>query len=119
MRTWPPGMSWYWFDSAQLTASGPNRGTVTAMVPPGRSTRDSSAMAVPSSGMCSRTSDAMTRSKLASAKGRRRASPWTTPASSSDCTSPASSMAPMVSRTCATSVDWASRATTRAPRRTA
>ena len=33
----------------------------------------------PSSGMCSSTSEAMTRSKLPSAKGRRRASPWTTP----------------------------------------
>ena len=40
-----------------------------AMVPPGRSTRASSAMACSSSGMCSRISEAMTRSKVPSANG--------------------------------------------------
>ena len=46
MRTCPPGTSWYSDDNAQLTTSGPKRGTVTAIVPPGRSTRASSAMAL-------------------------------------------------------------------------
>ena len=77
MRTWPPGVSWYSSESAQLMASGTQRGTVTAMAPPGRSTRASSRMAAVSSGMCSSTSEAITRSKVASAKGRASASPWT------------------------------------------
>ena len=77
MRTWPPGVSWYSSERAQLIASGPQRGTVTAMVPPGRSTRASSRMAATSSGMCSRTSEAMTRSKVASGNGRASASPCT------------------------------------------
>ncbi len=76
-------------------------------------------MAALSSGMCSSTSAAITRSKVPSENGSRRALPWTTPASSSRRTSPASTMAPMVFLTCVTSSDWASRATTRAPSRTA
>ena len=35
MRTWPPGVSWYSSESTQLMASGAQRGTVTAMAPPG------------------------------------------------------------------------------------
>ena len=41
----PPGTLWYSSDSAQLSSSGPKRGTVTAIVPPGRSTRASSPIA--------------------------------------------------------------------------
>ncbi len=89
MRTWPPGVSWYSSESAQLIASGTQRGTVTAMVPPGRSTRASSLMAARSSGMCSRTSDAITRSKVPSGKGSASASPCTAvagwPGASSPC----------------------------------
>ena len=77
MRTWPPGVSWYSSDSAQLMASGTQRGTVTAMAPPGRRTRASSRMAAVSSGMCSSTSDAITRSKVPSGKGSDSASPCT------------------------------------------
>ena len=53
----------------------PVAGTVTATRPPGLSTRKISAIAVASSGMCSSTSDAMTRSTLASGKGRCSRSP--------------------------------------------
>ena len=83
----------------QQTCSGSQAGTVTAMVPPGRSTRASSSSAAWSSGMCSSTSEAMTRSKAPSAKGRRVPSPCTAPASESGPTSPASAMAPKVLRT--------------------
>ena len=48
---------------------GSQRGTVTAIVPPGRSTRTSSAIAAVSSGMCSSTSEATTRSNSPSANG--------------------------------------------------
>ncbi len=100
--------------------SGPQRGTVTAMVPPGRSTRASSAMADSSSGMCSRTSDAMTRSKEPSAKGSWRASPWVDPTLGSPAAnSPATSMAPKVSCTLRTSSQLASKDTTAAPSRAA
>jgi hypothetical protein len=102
-----------------LTASGPKRGTVTAIVPPGRSTRDNSAMAPLSSGMCSSTSEAITRSNVPSENGSRRALPCTTPASSSRRTSPASTMAPIVFRTWVTSSTGGVEATTRAPSRTA
>ena len=119
MRTWPPGVSWYSSESAQLIASGPQRGTVTAMVPPGRSTRASSRMAARSSGMCSSTSEAMTRSKVPSGKGRASASPCTAVAGWSGASSPASTMAATVPRTWATSSGPASRATTAAPRRAA
>ena len=98
---------------------GPVAGHGDGHRPPGRRTRDSSAMAPVSSGMCSRTSEAITRSKLPSPKGSRRALPWTAPASSSFSTSPASTMAPMVLRTWVTSSLAASQATTRAPSRTA
>src|SRR3954463_12138996 len=57
--------------------SGPYRGTVTATRPPGLSTRAISANAVASSGMCSSTSEAMTRSTLASGTGRVQRSPRT------------------------------------------
>ena len=56
---------WYSSDSAQVSSSGHHLGTVTARVPPGLSTRASSAMADRSSGMCSRASQA------ASERGRR------------------------------------------------
>ena len=59
--------------------SGSQRGTVTAIVPPGRNTRTNSAMAAASVGMCSRTSAAITRSKAPSGNGTVRASPRTTP----------------------------------------
>ena len=77
MRTWPPSTNgaWYSSDSAQHTRSGSQAGTVTAMVPPGRSTLVSSRAAAPSSGMCSMTSDAMMRSKVPSANGSASASP--------------------------------------------
>ena len=55
---------------AQQTCSGNQAGTVTAMVPPGRRTRTSSSRAARSSGTCSMTSEAMTRSKLPSANGQ-------------------------------------------------
>ena len=79
MRMWPPLTAWYSSDSAQLTSSGPKRGTVTAIVPPGRSTRASSPIAARSSGRCSRTSEQMTRSNVASGNGRCSPSPWTVP----------------------------------------
>ena len=61
--------------SAQQIRSASHAGTLTAMVPPGRSTRASSRMAASSSGMCSRTSAAMIRSKDPSGNGSRVASP--------------------------------------------
>ena len=69
MRTWPPGTSWYSRDSAQQIRSGSQAGTVTATVPPGRSTRAISAMARLSSGTCSRISATMTASKAPSGNG--------------------------------------------------
>ena len=65
--------------SLQQIVSGSHAGTVTASVPPGRSTRASSARAARSSAMCSSTSAAMTRSKAPAANGRRRADACTTP----------------------------------------
>ena len=115
MRTWPPGVSWYSSERAQLTASGPQRGTVTAIVPPGRSTRDSSLMAATSSGMCSSTSEAITRSKVPSGNGSASASPCTAVPGGRPASSPASTMAPKVPRTWATSSGPASSATTAAP----
>ena len=73
---------------ADLLRAG-TTGTVTAIVPPGRSTRASSARAAASSGMCSSTSAAMTRSNGPSANGRRVASPCTVPAQRRSSTSPA------------------------------
>ena len=78
MRMCPPSLAWYSSDSAQQIRSGPYRGTVTATRPPGLSTRAISAIAVTSSGMCSSTSEAMTRSTLASGNGRCSRSPRTT-----------------------------------------
>ena len=90
------------------------------MEPPGRSTRDSSHMAVRSSGMCSRTSEAMTRSKEPSPNGRRSASPRTAPTLAvSTLSSPATDMAPKVSCTLRTSSAPASNPTTSAPSRAA
>src|SRR5213592_1828882 len=63
-------------------------------------------MARSSSGTCSSTSAAITRSKLASAKGSRQPSPLTAHA----CSSPASAAATSLSSTAS-----ASTATTRAP----
>ncbi len=74
------------------------RGTVTAMSAGRR--RANSLMAATSSGMCSRTSDAITRSKVPSANGRRNASPCTAEAGWSGASSPASTIAPSAS-TCA------------------
>ena len=79
--------------------SGSQRGTVTAIVPPGRSTRTSSAIAWMSAGMCSRTSAATTRSNSPSANGSDSASPSLTSASAPSGTSPASRIAPNRSRT--------------------
>ncbi len=95
MRTWPPAASgaWYSADSAQQTFSGSHDGTVAASTPPGRSTRRTSAMAPVSSGMCSKTSEQMTRSKVSSGNGRRRASPLSATPSPSLGASPASRMA--------------------------
>src|SRR3954463_9384999 len=73
MRTCPPSTEWYSSDRAQLRSSGYQRGTETAMVPPGRSTRTSSAMAARSAGMCSSTSAAITRSKVSSENGSANA----------------------------------------------
>ena len=57
--------------SFQQTTSGNQRGTVSAMVPPGRSTRTSSTSAWMSAGTCSRISAATIRSNSPSAKGRQ------------------------------------------------
>ena len=101
MRTWPPSTNgaWYSSDSAQQTFSGSQAGTVMAMVPPGRSTRVSSSRAARSSGTCSMTSEAMTRSKEPSVNGRRVPSPWTEVHERSGAISPASFMANWVART--------------------
>ena len=79
MRMWPPGWSWYSWFSAQHTRSGQRVGTVTAMRPPGRSTRTSSAIATVSAHTCSSTSDVMMQSKVASGKGSASASPCRPP----------------------------------------
>ena len=55
--------------AASRSTSGSQRGTVTATVPPGRSTRTSSAIAWMSAGMCSRISAATIRSNSPSANG--------------------------------------------------
>ncbi len=116
MRTWPPSTNGAWYSSlsSQQTFSGSHAGTVTAIVPPGRSTRASSAIAPPSSGMCSITSEAMTRSKAPLSNGRCTASPLTAPVQPSSATSPASAIAPNVARTSLSSASLMSQATTRA-----
>ena len=121
MRTWPPTAlgAWYSSDSAQHTFSGSHAGTVMEMVPPGRSTRSSSSRAPTSSGMCSITSEAMTRSKVPSGNGRRVASPAAAVAMASGEASPWAAMAPKVPMTWASSGSDMSLATTRAPRRRA
>src|SRR5690349_20472543 len=96
--------------------SGSQRGTETASVPPGRSTRTSSLIASTSAWMCSSTSAATTRSNSPSAKGRARASPSLTSASAPAGTSPASRIALNHSRTVASSSASWSKATTSAPR---
>ena len=95
MRTWPPSTNgaWYSSDSAQQMRSARNAGTVTAIVPPGRSTRTSSPMAAASSEMCSNTSAAMIRSKLASGNGSAVASPCAQALRAPSPRSPAASMA--------------------------
>ena len=95
MRMWPPGTNgaWYSSDSAQQTFSGNQVGTVTAIVPPGLSTRWSSAIAASRSGMCSSTSLHTMRSKVSSGNGRPVPSPFTAAAAAPAGTSPASSMA--------------------------
>ena len=70
MRMRPP-LAWYSSDSAPNRSAPARSGHVTATRPPSLSTRKISAIAVASSGMCSSTSDAMTRSTLASGKGRQ------------------------------------------------
>src|SRR6478735_1352331 len=79
--------------------SGSQRGTVRAIVPPGRSTRTSSPSAWMSAGTCSRISAATTRSNSPSANGSDSASPSLTSASAPAGTSPASSIATNRSRT--------------------
>src|SRR6476469_3316496 len=97
--------------------SGNHRGTETASVPPGRSTRTSSSMAWMSAGMCSSTSAATTRSNSPSAKGSESASPSLTSASAPSGTSPASFIAAKSSRTPeSSSASW-SKAITSPPRR--
>src|SRR5271166_6570253 len=88
-------MLWYRSDSAQLTISGPKRGTLTARVPPRRSTRASSAMAEWSSGRCSSTSAHITLSKAPSGNGSLSASPLTATPAPLSGTSPASTIALM------------------------
>ena len=91
----PPGWSVVARRTGPSTpARASQRGTVTASVPPGLSTRASSAMAVASSGRCSRTSAAMTRSNVPSGKGRARASPRTATPRRARSASPAPRMAP-------------------------
>src|SRR4051794_31975647 len=88
-----------------------------AIVPPGRSTRTSSVIARWSSWMCSRTSEATTRSNSPSAKGSWRASPSLMSAAAPAGTSPASFIAPNSSSTPASSSASWSKAITSAPRR--
>ena len=109
--------AWYSSDRAQHTFSGSHAGTVTARVPPGRSTRTSSSRAATSSGMCSITSLAMMWSKVPSAKGSPVASPAVVTAMPSGGASPDSTMASTMERTSASSGRAMSQATTRAPRR--
>src|SRR3954454_12147791 len=117
MRMCPPGTSWYSRESLQQIASGSHRGTVIAIVPPGRRTRTSSSRAWRSAGTCSRISAATTRSNSPSPKGSESASPSLTSASAPSGTSPASAIATNISRTCdSSSASW-SKATTSAPRR--
>src|SRR6476619_1032871 len=97
--------------------SGSQRGTVRAIVPPGRSTRTSSPSAWMSAGTCSRISAATTRSNSPSPNGSDSASPSLTSASAPSGTSPASAIATNMSRTRdSSSASW-SNATTSAPRR--
>src|SRR5512139_4025836 len=117
MRTCPPSTSWYSSESAQQIFSGNQRGTVTAIVPPGRSTRTSSAIAASSSGMCSRTSAATTRSNSPSAKGSESASPCFTSASAPSGTWFSDRIAANISDTAdSSSASW-SNAMTSVPRR--
>src|SRR3954454_21491244 len=117
MRMCPPGTSWYSRDSFQQIASGSHRGTVIAIVPPGRSTRTSSSSAWRSAGTCSRISAATIRSNYPSPNGSDRASPSLTSASAPSGTSPAWAIATNRSRTRdSSSASW-SKATTSAPRR--
>ena len=69
------------------------------MIPPGFSTRASSAAAARSSGMCSITSEQMMRSKVSSGNGSRVPSPFTQRACESRGTSSDSVMAASVART--------------------
>src|SRR4029453_4015875 len=92
-------------------------GTVTARVPPGFRTRASSAAAASSSGMCSITSAAMIRAKVAAGNGRRWPSP-TTPAPSPPAGAwPSSTMASHMDRQSPMSAALKSVPTTRAPPR--
>src|SRR4051794_40892556 len=97
--------------------SGSQRGTETASVPPGRSTRTSSLMASTSAWMCSSTSAATTRSNSPSANGSCSASPCLMSASAPSGTSPASFIAANSSSTPDSSSASMSKATTSAPRR--
>ena len=117
MRTWPPGTSWYSVDSAQQTRSGSQAGTVTATVPPGRSTRAISFSAAASFGMCSSISATMMPSNDPSAKGSRVASAVTAAACAGGPVSPSARIAANMSLTGASSFRSRSAAMTRAPRR--
>ena len=104
MRTWPPGVSWYSSESAQLIASGAQRGTVTAMVPPGAQHPGQLAHGGRVVGDVLEHlggDDPVERAVgEGQAQARRPGQPSPGgPASSS----PASTMAPNVARTCATS----------------
>src|SRR4051812_40794897 len=78
-----------------------------------------SAIAELSAGMCSSTSAAITLSNVASGNGSAVRSPRTAVIDTPGGTSPATSIAAIVSRTTATSSSDQSRATTSAPRRSA
>src|SRR6478735_5337177 len=97
--------------------SGSQRGTVMAIVPPGRRTRTSSVIASTSAWMCSSTSAATMRSNSPSANGSWSASPCLMSAEAPAGTSPCSFIAPKISSTPASSSASMSNATTSAPRR--
>ncbi len=117
MRTWPPSTlgAWYSSESFQQTTSGSQAGTVMAMVPPGLSTRASSAAARSSSGMCSMTSAAMIRSKVASGNGSCWPSATAAAARPPAGASPTASMAAHIVRHSTMSARLKSAATTRTP----
>ena len=89
--------------AAKVHFVGHSLGTVHANVPPGLSTRTSSAIASTSAWMCSSTSEVMTRSNDPDANGNRVASPRSTPTKRSSRISFSSIIAPNVLRVITTS----------------